>query len=161
MPSPRRSGGRVAVGALCLAVVTLGWSTLDRGPPWKPIPLSSPSSTARCVADGTWSWESGDRVDTASIELKTNAGIVSCTNGPGTLSFVARGTVAGNIGARVVLVHGHAVLLEAELRDGETPFQVDVPAAGTLLLAFVNDRHAPPEDRNLWISGLDFSPLLR
>jgi len=149
------------MGAICLAVVTLGWATLDRGSGWRPIPPSPPPSTVNCVADGTWSWESGDRVDTTTIELMTNAGIYSCTAGPGTLSFVARGTVASSIGARVVLAQGQEVLLEAELHDGETPFRVDVPAAGTLLLAFVNDQHAPPEDRNLWISGLDFSASSR
>ena len=160
MPWPASGGGRLAVGALCLAVVALGWSTLDRGPGWRPIPSSSPESAESCVADGTWSWESGDRVDTANIALLTNTGIFSCTNGPGTLSFLARGTVANNIGARIVLVQGQVVLLEAELSNGETQFVVDVPAAGTLLLAFVNDQRTPLEDRNLWVSGLDFSPLL-
>jgi hypothetical protein len=67
-------------------------------------------------------------------------------------------SLAGGIGTRAVLVQGADRLLDVELRDEERTFEVDVPAAGQLLLAFVNDYYDPPEDRNLWVSGLEFTP---
>ena len=69
-----------------------------------------------------------------------------------------RGTLGDGVGTRAVLVQGPNRLLDVELRDETHTFEVDVPAAGQLLLAFVNDFYEPPEDRNLWVSVLEFTP---
>jgi hypothetical protein len=84
--------------------------------------------------------------------------LIACPWSPGTLTVTLRGTTAAGIGTRAVLVQGAERLLDVELRDEERTFEVDVPPSGQLLLAFVNDYYDPPEDRNLWVSGLAFTP---
>lgn len=75
----------------------------------------------------------------------------------GVLSFTARGTYAAGHGAHLVVsLNGH-VLWEGEVLEPRD-FAISVPEAGWLMLAFVNDRVEPPDDRNLWIINLAFEP---
>ena len=61
------------------------------------------------------------------------------------------------IGAQVVIALGTTNLWEGFVTD-PIELELDVPHAGTMLIAFVNDRYEPPEDRNLWISDVVFTP---
>ena len=129
--------------------------------PWQPVPPIAAVPPPACEPDDdlVWRHESGATIDPGSTTLlATNAGLHSCAPSHGTLALTLRGTIAEGIGTRAVLVQGTERLLEIELRDEERDFAVDIPAAGALVLAFVNDRYVPPEDRNLWVSGLEFTP---
>lgn len=147
-----------AASAVAIAAVTL---VLDTGPAWSPLPASALATLPPCdPADVlTWHRQSGDPVDpTATTLLASNAMLIACPWTPGTLTVTLRGTIAAGVGTRAVLVQGPNRLLDVELRDEERTFEIDVPAQGQLLLAFVNDYYDPPEDRNLWVSGLAFTP---
>lgn len=158
---PQRPDPRIllrAVALLVLAVLTA--VGLDRGPAWSGL-AATPVAPAACEPEEgvTWRRANGDAIDpTATTLLASNAVLAACAPGPGTLALTLRGTVGGGVGTRAVLVHGPERLLDVELRDQTRTFEVAVPAAGPLVLAFVNDYYAPPEDRNLWVSGLDFTP---
>ena len=161
MPGPREIAWRPllrAVAAVLLTGFTFAW--LDLGSTWSGVPWS-PLAAVPCdgAADPEWSRSNGDPVDPSGTTLlASNAFVVACPPTPGTLTLTLRGTLAAGIGTRAVLVQGPHRLLDVELRDETRTFEVDVPAAGQLLLAFVNDYYQPPEDRNLWVSGLAFTP---
>ena len=147
-----------AASAVAIVAVTL---VLDTGPAWYPLTASAFAELPSCdPADVlTWHRQNGDPVDPATTTLlASNAMLIACPWTPGTLTVTLRGTIAAGIGTRAVLVQGPNRLLDVELRDEERTFQIDVPASGQLLLAFVNDYYDPPEDRNLWVSGLAFTP---
>ena len=154
----------VAGGVGLLVALAFGAWHLDGGPGWAPLPaplpaLSSASPPCQPGDELTWRHASGESIDPTAITLlATNAALSACAPSAGVLSLTLRGTVAENVGSRAVLVHGFERLLDVELRDEERAFMLDVPASGQLLLAFVNDRYVPPEDRNLWVSGLGFTP---
>ena len=148
----------LAASAVAIATVTLA---LDTGPAWSPLPASALAALTPCDQADTLAWhhQSGDPVDpTATTLLASNAMLIACPWTPGTFTVTLRGTIAAGIGTRAVLTQGAERLLDVELRDEERTFDVDVPAQGQLLLAFVNDYYDPPEDRNLWVSGLAFTP---
>ena len=146
-----------AVSAIAIVAVTL---VLDTGPAWSPLPASALAALPPCDQDGTLNWhrQGGDPVDpTTATLLASRAVLVACPWTPGTLTVTLRGTVAAGIGTRAVLTQGTERLLDVELRDEERTFEVEVPTAGQLL-AILNDSDDPPEDRNLWVSGLAFTP---
>ena len=162
----RRLSERIGlVGALVAAgsIVTVAAiaTVLDTGPAWAPVPASAMAALPPCYQSEalTWHRPNGDRIDpTTTTLLATNALLVACPWAPGTLTVSLRGTIAAGIGTRAVLTQGAERLLDVELRDETRTFEIDVPASGQLLLAFVNDYYDPPEDRNLWVSGLAFTP---
>lgn len=73
----------------------------------------------------------------------------------GALVFAARGSFAGGHGAQLVVSWRDRVLWEGEVVE-EQAIEVEVPGAGWIGLAFVNDYYEPPEDRNLWLSSISF-----
>ena len=148
----------VVVGGIAALALLAFFSDAE---PWQPVSPIAALSPPACEPDDdlVWRRESGDTIDPVGRTLfASNAGLHSCAPSPGTLALTLRGTIAEGIGTRAVLVQGTERLLEIELRDEQRDFVVDVPAAGALVLAFVNDRYVPPEDRNLWVSGLVFTP---
>jgi hypothetical protein len=148
------------IAASVVAVFTLTL-VLDTGPAWSPLQASVLAALPPCDQDATLTWhrQTGDPIDPAATTLlATNAMLIACPWTPGNLTVTLRGTTAAGIGTRAVLTQGAERLLDVELRDEERTFEVDVPASGQLLLAFVNDYYDPPEDRNLWVSGLAFTP---
>ena len=144
-----------------LVAAGLTAALLDSGPAWAPLaayPLAPPPDCLQSE-DLVWAGENGATIDLAATTLlATNGMLIACPWTPGTLAVTLRGTLGGGIGTRVVIVQGAERLLDIELRDEARAFEVDVPANGQLLLAFVNDFYDPPEDRNLWVSGLEFTP---
>lgn len=162
----RRLSERLGLtGVLAAIVSVVGVAAtaflLDGGPIWTPLPVSAMAALPSCPQDETLTWRrsNGDTIEPAATSLlATNTVLNACPWTAGTLAIVLRGTIAADIGTRVVLAQGDDRLLDVELRGEERTFEVDVPASGQLLLAFVNDYYDPPEDRNLWVSGLDFTP---
>jgi hypothetical protein len=152
---------QVSLVSAAIIAMTSTALVLDTGPGWEPLPTSSFGDLPTCEADANLQWrhETGAHIDTSTeLRIATNAIIIACPWTPGTLTVTLRGTTAAGIGTRAVLTQGAERLLDIELRDEECAFTVDVPASGQLLLAFVNDYYDPPEDRNLWVSGLEFTP---
>jgi hypothetical protein len=148
----------IGVGIVATLAATL---VLDTGPAWSQLPASALASLPPCDGEEVLTWvnENGDTIDpVGTTALYWNATLIACPWSPGTLTVTLRGTTAAGIGTRAVLTQGAERLLDVELRDEERTFEVDVPASGQLLLAFVNDYYDPPEDRNLWVSGLAFTP---
>ncbi len=68
------------------------------------------------------------------------------------------GTVAGGQGPWAILAEGERVLFQGEVRGRET-VEVETSGQAPLVLAFVNDFYKPPEDRNLFLRGLEVLPL--
>ncbi len=160
-PIDTRTRFAVAFAGLALVAAGLTAALLDTGPAWAPLAASPLAPLPDCpgTTDLVWARENGNPIDPASTTLlASNAMLITCPWTPGTLTLTLRGTLAAGIGTRAVLVQGPHRLLDVELRDETLTFEVDVPAAGQLLLAFVNDFYEPPEDRNLWVSGLEFTP---
>jgi len=87
----------------------------------------------------------------------SNTALRGCARAPGTLAVRLRGSTVAGIGAQVVIALGTTNLWEGFVTD-PIELQLDVPHGGTMLIAFVNDRYEPPEDRNLWISDVVFTP---
>jgi hypothetical protein len=153
---------RAAFAVVAVAPVAVAWSVLDRGPAWTPLAPTGAGATAACVTDGRWRREAGELIDiTTTTLLASNAGLTWCAPDAGVLSMTLRGTLARAVGARAVVAQGSERLLDVELRDQTETYEVTVPGSGLVLLAFVNDFYEPPEDRNLWISGLSFTARSR
>ena len=105
-----------------------------------------------------WILPDGAETDVTSEGAYTgNTALRGCASSPGTLSARLRGTTVDGIGAQVVIALGTTNLWEGFVTD-PIELEIDVPHAGTMLIAFVNDRYEPPEDRNLWISDVVFTP---
>lgn len=75
----------------------------------------------------------------------------------GTLAIVARGSELGGVGAYLVVSDSLRNLWEGEV-TAPVERELDVPEAGWIAVAFLNDRYEPPEDRNLWLQSLEFHP---
>ena len=160
-PSERTGWAGVLVATVSIVGVGAMAFLLDRGPSWSPLPPSAMAALPPCPHAEAVTWHRQNRaiVDPAATTLlASNDMLIACPWTPGTLTVTLRGTIAAGIGTRAVLVQGTNRLLNVELRDEERTFEIDVPAQGQLLLAFVNDYYDPPEDRNLWVSGLAFTP---
>ncbi len=77
--------------------------------------------------------------------------------GPGTVSFTASGTAAQGQDAVLSASLGASVLLETPVRQPRF-FRLRVSGPGWLSFGFPNDLYRPPEDRNLFLRGLRFTP---
>ena len=77
--------------------------------------------------------------------------------GPGTLSFTASGTAAQGRDAVLSVALGASPLLETPVRLPRF-FRLRVSGPGWLSFGFPNDLYRPPEDRNLFLRGLSFTP---
>lgn len=77
--------------------------------------------------------------------------------GPGTLSFTASGTAAQGQDAVLSASLGASSLLETPVRLPRF-FRLRVSGPGWLSFGFPNDLYRPPEDRNLFLRGLNFTP---
>lgn len=111
-----------------------------------------------CVGEVGWTTSQGRGiVRNGEYALFSNNALRSCLSDAGTLTLGMRGTPAAGIGAQVVIALGTSNLWEGFVTD-PIELELDVPHAGTMLIAFVNDRYEPPEDRNLWISDVVFTP---
>ena len=77
--------------------------------------------------------------------------------GPGTLSFTASGTAAQGQDAVLSVALGTSSLLETAARQPRF-FRLRVSGPGWLSFGFPNDLYRPPEDRNLFLRGLNFTP---
>ena len=77
--------------------------------------------------------------------------------GPGTLSFTASGTAAQGRDAVLSAFLGASPLLETPVRQPRL-FRLRVNGPGWLSFGFPNDLYRPPEDRNLFLRGLSFTP---
>ncbi len=77
--------------------------------------------------------------------------------GPGTLSFTASGTAAQGQDAVLSVALGASSLLETAARQPRF-FRLRVSGPGWLSFGFPNDLYRPPEDRNLFLRGLNFTP---
>jgi hypothetical protein len=150
----------VTVAAVVVIVATA--LALDAGVAWQPLDTSAFHEPPPCEFSDHLLWKhetsSAEGQQPGTTKLARSAFMTACPWSPGTLTVTLRGTIAAGIGTRAVLVQGPNRLLDVELRNETRTFTVDVPAAGQLLLAFVNDYYDPPEDRNLWVSGLEFTP---
>lgn len=155
--------GRSALGLALLATVLSMATWLDGGPPWAPLAPRERGVMPSCASGPTVVWrnENGTPLTASPTLLTSNTSVHACVDSAGVLGVTLRGTIAESIGSRAVLIHGHERLLDVELRDEAARFEVHVPSGGLLVLAFVNDRYVPPEDRNLWVSRLDFTPSPR
>ncbi len=76
---------------------------------------------------------------------------------PGTLSFTASGTAAQGQDAVLSVALGASPLLETAARQPRL-FRLRVSGPGWLSFGFPNDLYRPPEDRNLFLRGLSFTP---
>jgi len=141
---------------VALVVAGASWSLLDR----------SGDLTDRgdvrvddaCAGTEDWVLPNGDLVNFGNEALfASNTALRSCVVDAGTLGLRVRGTQAAGIGAQVVIALGTTNLWEGFVTD-PIELELDVPHGGTMLIAFVNDRYEPPEDRNLWISDVVFTP---
>lgn len=103
-------------------------------------PLSSPENEA------AWSTNRG-LYRNGFVRLQV------CT--PGSLLLVLEGTPVNGVGARVQVAWRTRVLWEGDL-IGLRELDLEVPAAGWIMIAFLNDASAGEEDRNLWIHELGF-----
>lgn len=141
-----------------VAVVTLGgWWLLDAGAelgeaPGIRIDPACEAPAAAWIGPGNRLWEF-----TEVALLVNNSSVRTCLPSPGGLALRLRGGAVAGIGAQVVIALGATSLWEGFVID-PIELELDVPHAGTMLIAFVNDRYEPPEDRNLWISDVVFTP---
>jgi hypothetical protein len=133
-----------------LLLDTTGWS-----PPYRDAGTSPP-----CLASElTWISESGSPLDASKpIAMTSNRVIAACAPYDGTLRFSFFGTSARGIGSRTLVYANHERLLELELRHEDHSSAASIAAGDFVFVAFVNDEYEPPEDRNVWLSGLAFTP---
>ena len=145
------------VGCILAVVLALSaWVALDKNgsPELHPEVLPPPT----CEASRVWSLPNGAETDFFDEGTYSgNTVLRGCASSPGILSVRLRGSTVAGIGAQVVIALGTTNLWEGFVTD-PIELELDVPHAGTMLIAFVNDRYEPPEDRNLWISDVVFTP---
>ena len=141
-----------------IGLLAFGAWQLDSGEPWRPTPPAATTGSQPCDARDEVVWEraSGESVDYATMLSRSNP-LRACAPSAGILAVTLGGSVAEQIGARAVLVQGHERLLDVELRE-ERSFEISIPGAGELLLAFANHHGGPSEDRTLWVSRPVFTP---
>ena len=99
---------------------------------------------------GSWQGESGALFNTSQLTLDTCGG--------GVLRLDLRGVVGGGAGPQLRVSQAGHVLLRAEVR-GRQHYNVRVPAAGPLNVAYTNGYYKELADRNLFIDDLVFQPF--
>jgi len=78
----------------------------------------------------------------------------------GVLVFKARGSLFDDYGPYVIVSSGLESLWSGEVREELMSFYLEVPEASWVTIAFTNDAYAPPQDRNVWLSDLSFTPVV-
>lgn len=73
------------------------------------------------------------------------------------VTFRLQGTPAGGHGPLAMVVEGRRVLWQGEVL-GVKEVRVGTSGRGVLALVFPNDLYQPPEDRNLFLLGLEVEP---
>ena len=91
--------------------------------------------------------------DPATLRFNSNDGVRLRVCGPGILTLRAEGTAVDGVGARLLVALDAATLWDATV-DGTEDVRVALPRAGWVVVAFANDRYAPPQDRNLVVRDL-------
>lgn len=93
----------------------------------------------------------------ASVTLNSNGfrRVLAC--GPAALTLQATGSAVDSVGARLVVGRQGTTLYD-EAIDGDRALRLQVPGAGWVVLAFVNDRYEPPADRNLRLTDITLRP---
>lgn len=146
----------IATYVAAVALAVSAWAMLDKNGDHNVRPAGLPPLP--CEATSEWRFPNGAEVDLANERIyASNTALRGCAASPGMLVARLRGTEVAGIGAQVVIALGTTNLWEGFVTD-PLELELDVPHAGTMLIAFVNDRHEPPEDRNLWISDVVFTP---
>ena len=146
--------GLAVVIVLVLAAGLSGWAWFDGRAVVAEIPTLPVQALEECVVVGP-QLHNGEDVDAERATLWTNGAVLLKVCGPGTLRFAARGSVAHGYGSYMVVGWNTETLWEGVVVE-ERGFEISVPGAGWLAVAFVNDLYDPPEDRNLWLSGISF-----
>lgn len=145
-----------AIAAAAVALAAVAWLVFDRGGAPGAAALAGVQSTCR-EAYG-WVDRDGAPVDVTSQHVLATSDVLrACLARPGVLAVRLRGSELAGTGAYAVVALGLENLWEGYVTD-PVDLRLDVPHAGTVLIAFVNDRYEPPEDRNLWVSDAAFTP---
>ena len=154
----REAGSRAGFAAGALTIVVIGGWLLDRGGDWSPLAGSEPEPVA-CEARDGWMRDNGERVAQEGRTLiGSNAAVTGCVDGAGVLALRLRGSTVAGHGPRVVVVQGAERLLDVVVPTHERAYVAEIPRAGAVMVAFVNDRREGDEDRNLSILELAFAP---
>ena len=144
---------------LLLVGALVGGYTLDLRAPevWARVrvPLLRVGGEEACVATDAELVTSSGQLQGGAVALYAGGFVRVRVCAPGRLSFVARGSLVDGRGPYLVVAWGDRPLFATEVREPRRVV-LEVPGPGWLLLAFLNDAYRPPEDRNLWISGLSF-----
>lgn len=149
-------------GGLTWLLIPLGvWASLKLFAPG--APTWTVQSETPCSAQAPALWINGrpEQIKPASVVMATSSTLFQRVCQPGTLTFQARGTAVQGGFPLVSVAVGARTLLTTRVDQPRT-YQVRVPEAGTVTLTFHDDAYAPkahpPEDRNLFVSRLRFSP---
>lgn len=148
----------IAFGTLVLLGLT-GWYVLDERRLPDGIPSLRLKQDDTCSETTLTMIASLGRHEADEIAIFTNGLVKFQVCHAGQLSFIARGSIARERGSHLVVSLQDRVLWEGEVIEPRD-FEIEVPGPGWLTLAFVNDYYDPPEDRNLYLSGVTFEPTL-
>lgn len=128
---------------------------------------SSPAASSSCTPSGLRFYNGTDDrpVTTAeqrgTLTLASNSTLYQQVCQPGTVRMLVRGTPAEGIDARLVITLGSRNLLITAAANPR-PLELRIEAPGLLAVTFDNDLYLPdrtsPEDRNVFIQGLMFTP---
>lgn len=131
--------------------------------------IAAPASTrnTKCATSDIYLWNGlEDRIVThdgspITVTLAGNSTIYQQVCQPGTLRMFVRGTPAEGIDAQLVVSLNTTNLLTMGV-TAERPLEIRVDQSGLLAITFGNDRYLPdldpPEDRNVFIRELKFTP---
>lgn len=155
-------GEGIAMLAL-LAATLVAAAAIDRG---APLPAAD---AAQLVAPPPAPCPTGELVLTGPLEapvplpardeigLYTDAVLRFPACRPGRLRLAARGGRSGDRGAHMVIAVGDRAVWDGEVRD-RRELDLEIPVAGWVTIAFVNDLYRPPLDRNLYLDDVAFLP---
>lgn len=90
-------------------------------------------------------------------ELFSNGAVELPLCRPARLRLRLEGTLARGQGPWAAVAEGERTLWQGEVR-GEKTVEVRLTGEGVAVLAFTNDFYQPPEDRNLYLRGLEVLP---
>lgn len=165
-PSPLRTAAHVLLVTSLWAILPAGLLlTVQRGTQLPDI--IAQHSEKPCVPSGLRFWTgTAERSvppeeQTNTLTLASNSTLFQQICRPGTLRLLLRGTPAKGVDAQLVVNLGHHNLLTTTAIT-ERLVEVPVNQPGLLTISFVNDRYlpelTPPEDRNVFIRALKFTP---
>ena len=148
------------MAVVIIVLLAVGWWSLDKTAPnvVAEIPMFEESSSENCMLTQPQNI-SGQFVNTSQeVPFFTADTLRWKVCQAGTLHLDARATLIDTYGAYLVVALGTETLWEGEIRDETQSISVKVPHSGWLAIAFVNDAYDPPQDRNLWLSNIEFVP---